>query len=231
MRLLVIEDEALLADAVGRALRRVGYAVDVINNGEEGQMLAEVNDYDLLILDLNLPSIDGMEICRYLRAEKPELLILILTARDRLIDRISGLDNGADDYLIKPFHLEELLARVRALLRRDMRVREPILVAGQIKLDPAGRTVWSGSSRIDLTRKEFGVLAYLMRHPGEVVSQEELLEHVWDSNANPFTQTVRVHINSLRQKLGDSPMKPRFIETIVGEGYRLIAQNTDEPPS
>ncbi len=226
MRLLVIEDEVDLADALARGLRKQGYAVDVAADGEQGWELAEVNEYDLVILDLNLPGVDGLEVCRRLRASRPHLLILMLTARSHPADRVTGLDLGADDYLVKPFHFEELGARIRALLRRDLRVREPILEWGELKLDPTARIIWHGNRRLELTRKEFGILEYLMRHPGEVVSQEELLEHVWDAEVDPFTQTVRVHINSLRRKLGDDARAPRYIETVVGEGYRLIS-----PPS
>lgn len=223
MRLLIIEDELTLAQALARGLRRQGYAVDVAVEGQGGQELAEVNQYDLLILDLNLPGIDGLDICRHLRSEQPELLILILTARDRLLDKIAGLDHGADDYLVKPFHFEELTARIRALLRRDLRVREPIYQVGDLKLDPAEQVVWQGNRRLDLTRKEYGILAYLMHRPDEIVSQEELLEHVWDAAVNPLTAAVRVHINSLRRKLGDDAQQPRYIETVVGAGYRLLA--------
>lgn len=223
MRLLIIEDELTLAQALARGLRRQGYAVDVAVEGQGGQELAEVNQYDLLILDLNLPGIDGLDICRHLRSEQPELLILILTARDRLLDKIAGLDHGADDYLVKPFHFEELSARIRALLRRDLRVREPIHQVGDLKLDPAEQVVWQGNRRLDLTRKEYGILAYLMHRPDEIVSQEELLEHVWDAAVNPLTAAVRVHINSLRRKLGDDAQQPRYIETVVGAGYRLLA--------
>lgn len=221
MRLLIVEDELDLVQALARGLRQQGYAVDVATDGEQGWELAEVNEYDLLILDLNLPGMDGLEVCRRLRASRPGLLVLMLTARSGLQDRITGLDLGADDYLVKPFHLEELAARVRALLRRDLRVREPLLQAGDLTLDPASRVVWQGKRRLALTRKELAILEYLLRHQGEVVSQEALLEHVWDMNANPFTNTVRVHVNSLRRKLGDDLASPRFIETVPREGYRM----------
>lgn len=227
MKLLIIEDEVDFANALARGLRKLGYAVDLAADGEQGLELAEVNKYDLLILDLNLPSMDGLEICRRLRALQPQLLILILTARSRLEDKVSGLDLGADDYLVKPFHFEELVARIRALMRRDLRVREPILRAGELKFDPASRTAWRGKRRLELTRKELAILEYLMRHPGEVVSQEELIEHVWGEDVNLFTSSVRTHIHSLRRKLGDTTEKPRFIETVIGQGYRLLMQEED----
>jgi len=228
MRLLVVEDEPDLANALARGLRRKGYAVDIVLDGEQGWELAETNQYDLVLLDLNLPGMDGLDVCCRLRAAQPQLLILILTARSRLADKVSGLDLGADDYLTKPFHFEELAARVRALLRRDMRVREPILQVGDLRLDPASQRAWQGRNALELTRKEYSVLEYFMRRPGEIASQEDLLEHVWDAEANPFSGTVRVHLASLRRKLGDDSETPRYIETVVGAGYRLLCPNDPE---
>jgi len=229
MRILIVEDELDLANALARGLCQKGYAVDIAVNGEAGWELGEINEYDLVILDLNLPKLDGLEVCRRLRSNKPEMLILMLTARSRLEDKIVGLDLGADDYLVKPFHFEELTARIRALLRRDLRVREPILRTGDLRLDPASRIVWQGKRRLELTTKEFGILEYLMRHPGEVVSQEDLIEHVWNEDVNLFTASVRVHIHSLRRKLGDSANCPQYIETITGIGYRLIKPEEGQP--
>jgi len=229
MRILIVEDELDLANALARGLRQKGYAVDIAVNGEEGWELGQINEYDLAILDLNLPKLDGMEVCKRLRSSKPKMLILMLTARSRLEDKIIGLDLGADDYLVKPFHFEELTARIRALLRRDLRVREPILHAGDLKVDPASRIAWQGKRRLELTAKEFAILEYLMRHPGEVVSQEELIEHVWNEDVNLFTASVRVHIHSLRRKLGDSVDCPQYIETIAGIGYRLIEPEEGQP--
>jgi len=175
MRLLVIEDEPDIASALEKGLRQVGYAVDIALDGERGSELALVNDYDLLILDLNLPGVDGLEVCHRVRAECPSLLILMLTARSRPDERVAGLDLGADDYLVKPFHFAELTARVRALLRRDLRVRVPLLQYKDVKLDPAARVVWKGNRRVELTSKEFGILEYLLRHRGEIVSQEAII--------------------------------------------------------
>src|SRR5260370_11095261 len=221
MRLLVVEDELDIAHAVAKGLRQQGYAVDVAYDGEQGWKLAEVNEYDLLILDLNLPEMDGLELCRRLRASRPSLLILMLTARSLPDERVTGLEQGADDYLVKPFYFAELTARIRALLRRDMRVRTPLLQYEDLKIDSTARVVWQGKRRLELTSKEFGILEYLLRHMGEIVSQEALLEHVWDMRTNPLTNTVRVHVNSLRRKLGDLAETPRYIETVVGQGYRL----------
>lgn len=222
MRVLIVEDESDFANALARGLRQQGYAVDIATTGEEGWAKGEVNEYDLVILDLNLPEMDGLEVCRRLRKNKPALLILMLTARDRLEDKVAGLDLGADDYLVKPFHFEELTARMRALLRRDLRVREPILRVGDLELDSASRTAWRGRRRLELTTKEFAILEYMMRHPGEIVSQEALIEHVWGEEVNLFTGSVRVHIHSLRRALGDDADHPRYIETVVGQGYRLL---------
>ena len=221
MRLLVIEDEADLAQALAKGLRQEGYAVDVALDGLQGLNFALINDYDLLVLDLNLPEMDGLEICKRLHALRPELLILILTARNGPLERVVGLDMGADDYLSKPFLFAELTARVRALLRRDVRVRSPLLRYKDLQMDPIARVVWLDKRRLDLTGKELGILEYLLRHQGEIVSQEVLLEHVWDMKANPLTNTVRVHINSLRRKLEDMAETPQYIETIIGQGYRL----------
>jgi DNA-binding response OmpR family regulator len=223
MRLLIVEDETDMANALLKGLRREGYSVDRAEDGEQALGMLEIYPYDLLILDLILPGIDGMEVCRRVRATHPAMRVLMLTARDAPEDRAMGLDTGADDYLVKPFHFIELTARIRAVLRRDASARDLIFVSGDLKLDPASHTAWLADQRLDLTRKEFGVLEYLMRHAGEVVSQEALLEHVWDERADPYTNTVRVHINALRRKLGDNPDTPAFIETIIGVGYRIRA--------
>lgn len=204
--------------ALAQGLRQEGYAVDVALHGQMGWEMADVNTYDILLLDLNLPDVDGMEICRRVRTTHPHLLVLMLTARGTLRQRIEGLDCGADDYLVKPFHFEELVARIRALLRRDLRGRTPVLRYNDIALDPSARLAWKGRQPLDLTNKEFGILEYLLRHPAEAVTQEDLLEHVWDMNSDPLTTTVRTHIASLRRKLGDAALS---IETVVGRGYRL----------
>jgi DNA-binding response OmpR family regulator len=222
MRLLLIEDEEDIARPLAKTLRKQGYAVDVAYDGEQGYELAQVNDYDLLVLDIGLPGMDGLEVCRRLRSSKPHLLILMLTARSAPGDRVTGLDTGADDYLGKPFHLEELSARVRALLRRDLSARPAVLRCGALSLDPGARKACIDGEHLDLTPKEFNILEYLMRRQGEVVSHEDILEHVWDDATNAFTNVVRVHMGSLRRKMGENAGQPRYIETVIGRGYRMF---------
>lgn len=227
MRILIVEDEVDMANALTRGLGTQGYAVDTASTGPEGLGLGSVHDYDLVILDLNLPGMDGLEVCQQLRSEKANLPILILTARERLEDKVFGLDLGADDYLVKPFHFEELTARIRAILRRDLDGRRPTLEVGDLKMDPKSRTAWQGRKELSLTKKEFGILQHLMRRPGEVISQEDLIEHVWNEKVNIFSQSIRVHIHSIRVKLGDNVDNPQYIETVIGQGYRLIEESTN----
>ena len=222
MRLLVVEDEEDLAEGLRVGLARTGYAVDVAADAAQAYERLTVNEYDLMLLDVNLPDGDGYTLCRSLRngeLDTPggtDVRVLMLTARSGLDDRVRGLDGGADDYLVKPFHLAELLARIRALLRRDTNGADATLTVGAIVLDTARHAVTRAGEPLALTPKEFGVLEYLMIRPGHVVSSEELLEHVWDANADPFTQTVRVTVGTLRRKLGEGT-----IDTVVGRGYRL----------
>ncbi len=222
MRLLVVEDEEDLAEAVRLGLVRAGHAVDLAADAAQAYDRLAVNAYDLMLLDINLPDADGFAVCRAVRrGEVPvesgaDLRVLMLTARGALHDRVRGLDEGADDYLVKPFALAELMARVRALLRRDSGGSAAVLEVGAIRMDVGRHEASHDGAALHLTPKEFGVLEYLMTRPGNVVSAEELLEHVWDENADPFTQTVRVTVGTLRRKLGGDA-----IETVVGRGYRL----------
>ena len=220
MRILITEDEKDLAEALARGMRQQGYAADIAYDGEEALVMAEVNDYDLIILDLNLPKIDGVEVCRRIRASGSPVGILMLTARSSLDDRVNGLDQGADDYLVKPFHFPELLARVRAILRREGEPRYPILRTGDLVLDPNAIKGYFRGSEIAFTTKEFAILEYLMRNAGRVVSQEELLEHVWNEDANLFTHTVKVHIKNIRKKLTMAGGRD-LISTVKGRGYFL----------
>ncbi len=229
MRLLVVEDEVDLAEAIAVGLRRQGYAVDVANDVAGAVERLSVSAYDLVTLDLNLPDGDGLELAARLRSD-PMLApldgesaprILMLTARDGVGERVTGLDQGADDYLVKPFDFAELSARVRSLLRRDAGRSGAVLTVGELELDSARFEATRRGRLLDLTAKEFALLRYFMAHAGEVLSQERLLEHVWDENADPLTNTVRVTVGTLRRKLTrDDDVEPP-IETVIGAGYRL----------
>jgi DNA-binding response OmpR family regulator len=217
VRVLVAEDEDRVADAVARGLRREGFAVDVAHEGDGALFKARVHPYDVLVLDRDLPRRHGDDVCRTLRGERPDLKILMLTASATTDDLVAGLALGADDYLAKPFAFSELVARLRALARRAGAARPPVLAAGDLALDPARRTVARGEHPVELTPKEFGVLEALLAADGAAVSVEELLERVWDENVDPFTNTVRMTLVTLRRKLGEPPM----IETVKGAGYRI----------
>ncbi len=223
MRLLLVEDEADLASAIARGLRREGHAVDVAGTVGDAEMRLTSTEYDLLLLDWNLPDGAGVDICRAVTHGHLELFgterprVLMLTARDEVEDRVVGLDSGADDYVVKPFAFAELAARVRALLRRDD-VGSPMLAIGDLTLDPSRFEATQAGGRLELTAKEFSLLHYFMTHPGVVLSQETLLEHVWDEMTDPFTNVVRVTISNLRRKL----IHPEVLETVPGRGYRLI---------
>jgi DNA-binding response OmpR family regulator len=226
MRILVVEDEPDLASAIALSLRRDGYAVDVAADAAAALDRVMLNEYDLVCLDLNLPDGDGLEVCRRLRT--PPLLdgatvprIIMLTARGGVDDRIRGLDEGADDYLVKPFSLGELQARVRALLRRDTPLAGSVVRRAGIELDTRRHEVTVQGTPVDLTAKEFALLRWFLLHPDEVHSAERLLEHVWDEHADPFTNTVRVTLSNLRRKLAAAGEGAQPIETLPGRGYRL----------
>lgn len=224
MRILVVDDEVDLADAVAVGLRREGYAVDVVYGGVEAIDRLQFQPYDLICLDLTMPDMDGLEVCNKVRSDPPEggaPRILMLTARDAVDERILGLDTGADDYLVKPFAFGELSARIRVLLRRDAEQTSSVLTVGPVELDTARHEAAKDGERLDLTPKEFALLRYFMTRPGHVLSQEHLLEHVWDENADPFTNTVRVTVGTLRRKLHADGGEP-LIETVIGSGYRLL---------
>ncbi|TNY36427.1 response regulator transcription factor [Thermomonospora catenispora] len=217
MRVLVVEDERVLADAIATGLRREAHAVDVAYDGAGALERTSVNDYDVIVLDRDLPRVHGDEVCRRLAGERYPARILMLTAAGELDDRVEGLSIGADDYLPKPFAFAELVARVRALGRRTAAPLPPVLERAGIRLDPARREVHRDGRPIELTRKEFAVLEVLMRADGAVVSSERLLEKAWDEHIDPFTNVVRVTMMTLRKKLGE----PQPIETVPGVGYRL----------
>jgi two-component system, OmpR family, response regulator VanR len=217
VRVLVAEDERRVADAVARGLRREGMAVDVAYDGEAAIDKARLHPYDVVVLDRDLPIVHGDEVCRTLRAEEPDSRLLMLTAADGVDDLVDGLSLGADDYMPKPFAFAELVARLRALARRARPAGPPRLTAGDIELDPARRTVTRAGEPIELAPKEFAVLEALMEADGAVLSNDELVGRVWDENADPFTNSVRMTVLRLRRKLGE----PAVIETVKGAGYRV----------
>jgi two-component system OmpR family response regulator len=220
VRVLVVEDEVKMVRAVRRGLEQEGYAVDSASDGDEGLYLATENAYDAIVLDVMLPGIDGFEVCRRLRAEQRWAPVLMLTARDTVADRIEGLDVGADDYLVKPFAFGELLARVRALIRRGAVERPVVLRAGDVILDPAAHAVTRSGRQVELSAREFALLEFLMRHPGEVVSRTAILEHVWDYSYDGMSNVVDVYVGYLRRKL-EQPFGRTLIRTVRGVGYVL----------
>ena len=218
MRILIAEDERRLAGAIARGLRREGMAVDVTHDGASALIKARVVPYDVVVLDRDLPELHGDEVCRRLSSgDERETKVLMLTAADSLDDVVDGLTLGADDYLPKPFEWKELVARIRALGRRAGRARPAVLRRGDLELDPARRSVTRAGAELELTPKEFGVLEALMAADGAAVSAEDLLQRVWDEHADPFTNTVRMTIMTLRRKLGE----PAVLETVMGAGYRV----------
>jgi two-component system OmpR family response regulator len=220
MRVLIVEDEAKMAGLVRRGLEREGMAVDVAGDGEEGLWKGEAVEYDAIVLDLMLPGIDGLEVCRRLREAGVWSPILMLTARDAVRDRVAGLDRGADDYLTKPFSYAELLARLRAIVRRGRPERPTELRIGDLRLDPATRQAWRGEDEVVLSAKEFALLETFMRRPGEVLSRFQLLEHAWDYEYESRSNIVDSYVRFLREKI-DRPFGAESIETVRGVGYRL----------
>jgi DNA-binding response OmpR family regulator len=222
MRVLLVEDDRPLADTIKRGLMEECYAVDVTYDGEEAEYLAENNPYDTIILDIMLPKKDGVTVCQQLRLKEVNTPILMLTAKDAVEDRVKGLDAGADDYLIKPFAFNELLARVRALLRRDSVSKSSILQVGDLIMNTLTREVWRGQKAIELTSKEYAILDYFMRHPNIVITRTKLEEHVWDYEFNCMSNLIDVFIHRLRCKIDEDGGKS-LIQTIRWAGYRLRA--------
>jgi DNA-binding response OmpR family regulator len=220
MRLLVVEDNARLQNSIKLSLEEGGYVVDVASDGVEGQELAELTPYDAIILDIMLPKRDGLEVCQNLRKQHSRTPILLLTARDAVDDRVKGLDNGADDYLVKPFSIDELQARLRALMRRDAPDKTGVLTAADLELDPATHTTQRGGTRIELTSKEFALLEYMIRNPNWLITREMAERHVWDYGGASGSNLVDVYIRRLRRKV-DDPFEVKLIETVRGYGYRL----------
>jgi two-component system OmpR family response regulator len=223
MRLLVVEDDVKLARALERGLQREGYAVDLADTGDDALSQAITNDYDAVVLDVMLPGIDGFAVCKEMRSSERWAPVLMLTARDQVGDRIRGLDAGADDYLVKPFDFGELLARLRALIRRGPTERAPVLEVGELRIDPAARIVTRGGREIELTVREFALLHFLAQRAGAVVSREELLEHVWENAEEGSTNVVDVYVGYLRNKV-EKPFRGKIIRTVRGIGFMLEAK-------
>src|ERR1700730_14183788 len=218
MRLLLVEDDARIARVVAKGLREQAYAVDISGTGDDALYQAAINSYDLVILDVMIPGRNGFEVCHELRKAGQGIPILMLTARDAVEDRITGLDRGADDYLTKPFEFRELLARLRALLRRSTDLRPPQIVVGDLVLDTGAQTVTRGGRSIPLTAKEYALLEFLARHAGRVVGRAEIAEHVWDESFDPFSNLIEVYVNRVRRKIDTGPMKA-LLHTRRGAGY------------
>lgn len=219
MKILIVEDEMDLRNSLKKGLEKRGYSVDVASDGEEGLEKAFVNSYDLMILDLNLPRVDGLTVLDEIRKEDKMLKVLILSARTEVSERIRGLDGGANDYLVKPFHFDELEARVRSLLRRSFVQNDVIMRCGTLEVNTSSREVYQDSERIELTRTEFAILEYLLVNVGRKVSSEELMEHVYDSNTDLFSNSLAVHIHSLRKKI-----KHDVIKNVRGFGYFISGE-------
>ncbi|HWE62770.1 MAG TPA: response regulator transcription factor [Chloroflexota bacterium] len=220
MRVLVVEDEHKINRAVCQALREEAYAVDAAADGEQGEELAAVNEYDLIILDLMLPKKSGVALCRGLRERGVKTPILMLTAKDSVEDRVEGLDSGADDYLVKPFYMDELLARARALLRRDTKVKSTRLQLADLVVDTSSHRVTRAGTPIELTSKEYAMLEYFMRNPDQVLTRTIISEHVWDDEFDSLSNIIDVYIRRLRRKI-DEGYQPRLLHTIRGSGYML----------
>jgi two-component system OmpR family response regulator len=225
MRILVVEDELKMASLLRRGLIEEGHAVDIARTGDDALWMAQSADYDALVLDLMLPTIDGLEVCRRLRANGVWSPVLMLTARDGVEDRVAGLDAGADDYLPKPFSFAELLARLRALMRRGAAERPTVLEVDDLRLDPATHQVWRGDAEVELSGKEFALLETFMRRPGQVLTRDQLLEHAWDYAYESRSNVVDVYVRYLREKV-DRPFARESLETVRGVGYRLRPDGT-----
>jgi heavy metal response regulator len=220
MRLLLVEDEKKVSSFIKKGLEEEGYAVDLASDGETGLMMGLDGVHDLIILDINLPKKDGLSVLRELRQKKITTPVLLLTVRTAIEDKVIGLDTGADDYLTKPFAFQELLARIRALLRRQTDAEPPLLKVADLTLDPARRLVFRGRDKIELTPKEFALLDYFMRNPDRVLTRTMIAEHVWDYDFDPMTNVIDVYVNYLRKKI-DSSRQPKLIHTVRGVGYVL----------
>lgn len=226
MKILLTEDEKSLSSAIAKGLKKLGYAVDQAYDGEQALEYLEINEYDLLILDLNMPKVDGITVLNTLRKTDTELKVLILSAKSEIEDKVRGLDSGANDYLAKPFDFEELAARIRNLLRWSFTYKESCLACGNLELDIPGKTVSVNKMPVNLTNKEYSILEYLMFHKGKVIRAEEIIEHVWDSEVDLFSNSFKYHMHTLKKKLSESGCD--CIKNIRGQGYVIREEQDDE---
>ncbi|MCB8981724.1 MAG: response regulator transcription factor [Ardenticatenaceae bacterium] len=220
MRILVVEDEPRMAALIQQGLEEEAYAVDVVGNGRDVMLWVESATYDMVLLDIMLPGMSGLDVCRQLRAAGHTMPILMLTARDTLPDKVKGLDSGADDYLVKPFAIEELTARMRALARRDAPVKTAVLTVADLTLDPATKLAQRSGETIELTAKEYALLETLMRHPNQILNREQIIDHVWNMEFESGSKLIEVYISNLRKKI-DADHAPKLIHTVRGLGYRI----------
>lgn len=227
MKLLLVEDEIMLSKIVAKGLKKCGYAVDTACDGQEAIELYEINEYDLIILDLNLPKIDGIEVLKEIRQKNIDIKILILSARSEIDDRIIGLDTGANDYLVKPFDFNELEARIRCLLRRSFVQNNVIITCKNLSVDMAKKCAFTDNITIDLTKKEYSILEYLILNKDKVISSEQLIEHIWDSDVDLFSNSLKFHIHSLKKKLFSVIKNPELIKNIRGQGYIMDSGELD----
>ncbi len=221
MQILIVEDEAKLRHLLRRGLLEESYAVDTANDGEEALYKLDINVYDLVLLDILLPKVDGITVCQTIRKKNPHLPIILLTAKDRVPEKVAGLDAGADDYITKPFSFDELTARIRAIFRRGKKADGPLLTLGDLSLDPATRTVKRGRSTVMLTTREYALLEYFLRNPNTLLTKAQILEHVWDYNYDGLSNIVETYVKYLRKKLQTTPNAPELIHTLRGSGYIL----------
>jgi len=224
VRLLLVEDEIYILSALEKGLKKDGYAIDCAQSGSEAAELADINDYDLIVLDLNLPDFSGLEVLKQVRAKNPNVRVLIVSANRSIEDRINGLDLGANDYMTKPFDFQELKARIRALLRRDFLSKPNNIIEGDFEIDLSAKKILYKKEELILTLKEYAILNHLIQNKGRIVSSEELFENLWNDEADPFSEVMRVHIYSLRKKLLIASGKSNFISTVKGAGYLFNAE-------
>jgi DNA-binding response OmpR family regulator len=228
VKILVVEDDMSMQESICIGLNKFGYAVDAASDGEEALLLFEVNRYDAVVLDLSLPKIDGIDVLKQIREVNQELGVLVLSARSEVEDKVLGLDTGANDYMAKPFHFKELEARLRALMRRKFVQEDIILTVGELMVDTALKCVYAAGEKVDLTNKEYGILEYLLLHKDAVVSAEEIIEHVWDSEVNLFSNSFRVHLNALKKKLAAHLGSKELIKNVRNVGYFIVKEDVQK---